>query len=240
MSLSCVSGPKLRRRKPPAMSAGTPIAASTWLACALPDEQALPADTAIPARSSWISIAALFAPASAIAPIVGDSRCVFGDDHRTEARARRPRASAKPRHSLHVVGPRGQRSGKGQRARHILSSAPIALLLPAAARLQRVQVADQQRADPRRTAELVGANGDEIGVGKRHLRRALRAIGEQQAPGVADFRCEPVERLDHAGLIIDLLDCDQRRPFARTVSSAASSISPSRSTGRTVDLAPIA
>src|SRR6185312_16939883 len=47
-STSVESGPKLRRRKPPAISAGTPIASSTSLFFILPDEQALPAETAIP------------------------------------------------------------------------------------------------------------------------------------------------------------------------------------------------
>src|SRR3982751_1805246 len=52
-SPSLVCGPKLTRRKPDATSAATFIAASTWLAFILPEEQALPAETAIPARSSW-------------------------------------------------------------------------------------------------------------------------------------------------------------------------------------------
>src|SRR5262249_15604488 len=51
-SPSLVSGPKLTRMKPSAISCGTFIAASTWLAFILPEEQALPAETAIPARSN--------------------------------------------------------------------------------------------------------------------------------------------------------------------------------------------
>ena len=62
---------------------------------------------------------------------------------------------------------------------------------------------------------LCADNGDEIGVGQRHLAGALRAIGEQQRAGVADRRAMAVERLDHAGLIVDLLDGDQRRPVGQ-------------------------
>ena len=80
-SASLVCGPKLMRRIAAGdIVAATPIAASTWLAFILPDEQALPADTAIPARSSWTSSAALDAPGSAIAPMVGDARAVLADD----------------------------------------------------------------------------------------------------------------------------------------------------------------
>ena len=60
------------------------------------------------------------------------------------------------------------------------------------------KIADQQRADARRPAELVRASGDEIGVGQRQLARALRAIGQQQRAGGADSSRDPVERLDHA------------------------------------------
>src|SRR6476646_5523069 len=69
-SASLVFGPKLTRMKPPAISAGTFIAARTSLDFILPDEQALPAETEIPARSSWTSSAAFDAPDSATEPIV--------------------------------------------------------------------------------------------------------------------------------------------------------------------------
>src|SRR5579864_4609120 len=65
-----VWGPKLMRRYPPAISAGTPIASRTALLFIAPDEQALPAETAIPARSNWTSSDALAAPGSETAPIV--------------------------------------------------------------------------------------------------------------------------------------------------------------------------
>ena len=48
--------------------------------------------------------------------------------------------------------------------------------------------------------------------GKRDLAGALRAIGEQQRSGGANPAATCVDRLDHAGLIVDELDCDQRRP----------------------------
>src|SRR5881392_2396728 len=46
-SASLVWGPKLMRRNPAAISAGTPIASRTALFFIAPDEQALPADTAM-------------------------------------------------------------------------------------------------------------------------------------------------------------------------------------------------
>ena len=115
---------------------------------------------------------------------------------------------------VHVVGPRGKRGGEGQRARRILRAAPIALLLPAD-RLQRPKVLDQQGADAGRSAQLVGRQGDEIGVGQRLFAGALGAVGEQQRPRLADLRRDAVQRLEDAGFVVDLLDRDQRRTLGK-------------------------
>ena len=48
------------------------------------------------------------------------------------------------------------------------------------------EVAHQQHPDPGRAAELVPAGGDEIGLRKRELAGALRAVGEQERPRLAD------------------------------------------------------
>ena len=217
-SASLVSGPKLMRRKPAATSSGTAIAASTWLALALPDEQALPADTAIPARSSWTSSAA---PSRAGQRQRADRRRRAAHCSAmtvAAGRLRRPvssrsRSAAMPRH---VIRPGGQRRGEGQRARARPGCRADSPSPARRRRLERGQIADQQRANPRRPAQLVRANGDEIGVGQRHLRRALRAIGQQQRPGVADVAAQAgrVGWID-PGLVIDLLDRDQRRALGQ-------------------------
>ena len=95
---------------------------------------------------------------------------------------------------------------------------PEAALL-AADRLERRGVPDQQRADARRPAELVRGDDDEIGVGQRQLAGALGAIDEQQPAGRLHPRGDLGDRLDHAGLVVDRLDRDQRplRPGQRRV-----------------------
>jgi hypothetical protein len=84
---------------------------------------------------------------------------------------------------------------------------------------------DQQRADARRPAELVRRDGDEVGVRQRQLAGTLRAVGQQQRSGARDPLRNLVDRLDHAGFIVDLLDGDQRRPAGSASSSAPRSIS---------------
>ena len=111
------------------------------------------------------------------------------------------------RQALHVVGTGRQRRGERAARGRILRSPAIALLL-AADRREGRKVAHQQHADAGRTAELVRAGGDEVGIGQRQLARALRAIGQQQRARRANCRGNPVERLDDAGLVVDLLDRD--------------------------------
>ena len=96
----------------------------------------------------------------------------------------------------------------------ILGAAPIAPLLPAT-RLQRGNVLDQQRAHPRRPAELVRRDRDEVGIGQRQLAGGLRAIGKQQRSRAPHGLSNAIERLDHAGLVIDMLDRDQRGTFGQ-------------------------
>ena len=55
------------------------------------------------------------------------------------------------------------------------------------------------------------ARGNEIRVRQRQLAGALCTVGKQQRTGPADFIRKPVERLDHARFVIDLLNRDQRR-----------------------------
>ena len=173
------SGPKLKRRKPAATSGAIPIASRTWLALALPEEQALPAETAIPARSSWISIAMLVAPESAIAPIVGTRGAPLAmivpptASTPLSSFARSP-ARCVPSHRASLQAP-----PRSSRARYVLGSPAIAFFLPPAARPQRREVADKQGADPGRATQLMGDKW-RSGIGKVDLRGGLSTIGEQQ------------------------------------------------------------
>ena len=109
-SASVVSGPKLMRRNPPAISGSTPIAASTALSFILPDEQALPAETAMPARSNWTSSEALDAPGSETAPIVGSRG--LSSPITTPPAALRPRRACDARRQAapcHRVWPQARR-----------------------------------------------------------------------------------------------------------------------------------
>ncbi len=74
MSRAVVVGPVLTRRVQRARSSGTPMAASTWLAATLPDEQAEPELTAMPARSSDISEVSAAIPGVAKSVVLGRRR----------------------------------------------------------------------------------------------------------------------------------------------------------------------
>src|ERR1700730_16030049 len=65
ISLSPVLGPILSRIAPELSLSGTPMAASTWDAVTLPDEQADPEDTAKPPRSRLISAVSARRPCAA-------------------------------------------------------------------------------------------------------------------------------------------------------------------------------
>src|SRR5262245_28034231 len=68
---SVVVGPVLTRTAARASCGGTPIAASTWDGCTLPEEQAAPEDTATPSRSKAMTAVSAFMPGTA-------NRVVFG------------------------------------------------------------------------------------------------------------------------------------------------------------------
>jgi len=68
---SVESRPKLTRTAPRASAAGTPMAASTWDAATLPEEQAAPDDTAKPAKSRPITAVSALAPGTATSVVFG-------------------------------------------------------------------------------------------------------------------------------------------------------------------------
>ena len=63
-------------------------------------------------------------------------------------------------------------------------------------------------------AELVCRKRDQVGIGQGDLARALRRVRQQDAAGGAHQRRDLRQRLDHAGLAVDLLHADER---ARTI-----------------------
>jgi len=64
------------------------------------------------------------------------------------------------------------------------------------------KILDQQRAYARRAAEFMRADRDHVGIGEGKLARALGAVREEEDA----LTVERVERLDDAGLIVDVLD----------------------------------
>ena len=111
-----------------------------------------------------------------------------------------------------------ERGGEAHDHRHGGGAGPVAALL-AADRFERGRVPDQQRADPRRPAELVGGDDEEIGVRQRQFAGALGAVDEQQAARGLDPRRDLDGGMDDSGLVVDRLDRDQRplRPGQRGV-----------------------
>ena len=180
MSASVVDQPRLIRIVPAAISGGTPIAASTWLGPTLPEEQAAPALIMTPSRSSAITWVSADAPGIASAVVLG-SRVDIGADHDGirhcfHRRCFEPVAQLpNPR----VIGDPGHR-GIGRRrepgdARQVLAAGAAAAFLAAAAdHRDGLGVAGHhQRADPRRAAELVRREADEIGADLRRRERQL-------------------------------------------------------------------
>src|SRR3546814_20566947 len=89
--------------------------------------------------------------------------------------------------------------------RNIFRSGAITLLL-SARRMDERQITDQQRAHPRGATEFVRADGDHVGLGKRQLSSRLRAVGKDEAALLPDNGTPRVQRLDHAGLVLHVLD----------------------------------
>ena len=61
----------------------------------------------------------------------------------------------------------------------------------------------------------MSAGRDEIRVGQRQLAGRLRAIGEKKRSGLSNQRRDPIERLDHAGLVVCMLDREERRALGK-------------------------
>ena len=77
-------------------------------------------------------------------------------------------------------------------------------------RLDEGKIAHQQGTDPGWPAELVSGQGDQVGIGKRELGRALGAVGEKQPSRSPNLIGDAVEGLDHASLVIGMLDRNER------------------------------
>ena len=222
-----------------------PIAASTWLGPTLPDEQAAPALTMTPSRSSamiWVS-----------ADGAGhrDRRGVRqarrrGADHDRLGRQRRDfrfERVAQLADPLVVVdlgcGGLGG-SGEAGDAGHILGAGAASALLSAAAqhRRQIEPAAHDQRADPRRAAELVRRQGQQIGADLGHVERHLagrlhrvameeRAVAHAPARAISATGC-----ITPVSLLASMTETSAGRGSpASSAASASRSTMPSRSTG---------
>ena len=183
MSASLVDGPKLTRTTELAISGATPIAASTRLGFMAPGRAGAPRRHRDPGEVELHELAA---------------RCDagHGDSCRWSGCAGAPAAMTTPPcasdllvEQLSQEAQPGHRVDEGSsrqaprpsRARgQVLGSAAIALLLPAA-RLQHREIADQQRADAGRPAELVAETAMKSASGSGNLARSLRAIGTAAA-----------------------------------------------------------
>jgi len=93
----------------------------------------------------------------------------------------------------------------------VLGTAAIAPFL-ASARLKRPKIADQQRTDPWRPAELVRRHGNKVGFRKCDLPGSLRAVTQEQRSCVSHQFLDFPDRLQDARFIVDELDGHEGRP----------------------------
>ena len=100
-------------------------------------------------------------------------------------------------------------SGETKGCWNIFGAAPVAFLL-ASARTNQRQIADEERADPGRSAELVSADRNHICVGQRNLSSGLGTIGKEDTTCTAHYRSQLIERLENACFIVGMLNDDQR------------------------------
>ncbi len=123
--------------------------------------------------------------------------------------------------NLCKISPRSCRRGAEARdPRHVLGAGAPAALLPAAATAAAASVTPSrtiERADARRTAELVGREAEEIDAERRHIDRdPARAPAPRRNGASAPWRMGDLgrfrDRLDDAGLVVGQHDRDQRRP----------------------------
>ena len=183
---------------PRASSRGTPMATSTWDGSTAPVEQADPLDAATPARSRCISSASLSAPATADVEHVRRALRSLAVHDQVGHRRAQPRGRARP------AAPRDARASsacsaaasasgaaQGHRAGDVLGAGPDAVLLAAAVddRLDRLAVADDQRADALGRADLVAGDGEqgagELAQRDGHLAERLDRVGVEDHAGVA-------------------------------------------------------
>ena len=131
-------------------------------------------------------------------------RRTFTDDEPTGLLYALSEAATKRTKTFHVVRPSRKRGREPERRGSVLRPSTIALLL-ASDGFERPQILDQQDADARRTAELVRAGGDEIGVRKREAcPRSVRSRSE-----AASRRYGPFPAFRSIGWItpVSLLTC---------------------------------
>ena len=230
-SAAVVVRPKLTRITSRAALSSQPIAASTWLGFMLPDEQALPAETAMPAMSNRISCAAAGDAGHPVAADRGMPRRCRRRPPRRPPRDRIVEPRAQRGHASRVLAARRARRRSRARAGRFSVPGAIAALLPAARR-QRRQIADQQRADARRPAELVRRHRDEVGVrgdvGIACPPASARQSASSSPPAARTTRAISAIGWTHPGLAVRRLHRDQRAParLGRAPPSATRSIRP--------------
>ena len=194
----------------------------------LPDEQALPADTAIPARSNWTSWPALARPAARwrrSSAMRGRPRPDHHAAGRDDPSSSRARSAASRGIASSKAAPRAP--PRSQRRPAFLRAAAIALLLPAA-RLERRQVLTSNAPTPGGPPSLCADTAMKSASGSGSLPALCAQSASSSDPAARTRGASRSSGWMTPGLVVDLLDRDQRRPSASTASSAASSIRPSR------------
>ncbi len=205
------------------MSGGDPIAASTWLGPTLPDEQAAPALTMTPSRSSAMTWVSAGVPGIAIAEVLGSRGNIGAEHDRLGCRVDDRRFERNAQLADAVIGRHLRRRGLGGGretgdAGHVLGAGAASPLLSAAAQ-QRRQIDPagyDQRADPRRAADLVRRQGQQIGADRgdveRHLAGGLHRVAVKEGALRMRQRRDLRDRLDDAGLVVGEHNRNQRRP----------------------------
>ena len=177
-SFSADSHPRLSRIAHLARSAGTPIAASTWLGATLPDEQADPEDTATPARSSAITSVSAGTPGIAKHSVCGKratpalNTVARGADDRRASRSRQPAHWPRLSRSARAAS---AAAPKPAMAATFSVPARVPPLLPAAGQQRRkgdVLARPHDGARSLRPADLVGRQGQHIDAERADIDRA--------------------------------------------------------------------
>ncbi len=201
------------------------MAASTWEASTLPDEQAEPALTAMPARSSAITSVSALAPGTAMQAVFGRRGTLPENTTASAAMARTPSSSASLSLAISSILARSAAASSAATPKPTMpanvlgaGAAPAFLTAALDEGLDGHAFGENERADAFRSAHLVGRQahhvGAQLGHVERHAAGRLNGVAMQQPAGVVDDLGGLGHGLNGARLVIGRHQGDDRPPAA--------------------------